>query len=95
MAHDIVLDAAVRDWVFIPLTAAIVLMKLLTQYMHQVRVHEGVARRQAGSGPAARRKSARARAALAGSLRCCLTLPSCRIKPTTRPRAVPATRSLA
>lgn len=36
MAHALVLDAAVRDWVFIPLTVAIVLMKLLTQYMHQL-----------------------------------------------------------
>lgn len=42
MAHALVLDAAVRDWVFIPLTAAIVLMKLLTQYMHQVCVCAGL-----------------------------------------------------
>lgn len=35
-AHPLVLDQAVRDWVFIPLTIAIVLMKLLTQYMHQL-----------------------------------------------------------
>ncbi|PNH09431.1 ER membrane protein complex subunit 3 [Tetrabaena socialis] len=35
-AHPLVLDAAVRDWVFIPLTLAIVLMKLITQYMHQL-----------------------------------------------------------
>lgn len=35
-AHQLLLDHAVRDWVFIPLTLAIVLMKLLTQYMHQV-----------------------------------------------------------
>ncbi|KXZ45653.1 hypothetical protein GPECTOR_52g52 [Gonium pectorale] len=34
--HQLVLDSAVRDWVFIPLTLAIVLMKLLTQYMHQL-----------------------------------------------------------
>ncbi|PNW78361.1 hypothetical protein CHLRE_09g400400v5 [Chlamydomonas reinhardtii] len=32
----LLLDGAVRDWVFIPLTLAIVLMKLLTQYMHQL-----------------------------------------------------------
>ncbi|GFR50776.1 hypothetical protein Agub_g13041 [Astrephomene gubernaculifera] len=35
-AHPLLLDHAVRDWVFIPLTLAIVLMKLLTQYMHQL-----------------------------------------------------------
>ena len=37
MVHALVLDQQVRDWVFLPLTLAIVLMKLLTQYMHQVR----------------------------------------------------------
>lgn len=36
MAHALVLDQQVRDWVFLPLTLAIVLMKLLTQYMHQL-----------------------------------------------------------
>jgi hypothetical protein len=35
--EGIQLDTAVRDWVFIPLTASIVLMKLLTQYAHLVR----------------------------------------------------------
>ncbi len=34
--HDLELDAAVRDWVFIPLTLSILLMKLLTQYAHMV-----------------------------------------------------------
>lgn len=33
-ATDIILDQAVRNWVFIPLTLCIVLMKLLTQYAH-------------------------------------------------------------
>ncbi|KAJ9505026.1 hypothetical protein QJQ45_006458 [Haematococcus lacustris] len=32
--HDLELDTAVRDWVFIPLMLSIVLMKLLTQYAH-------------------------------------------------------------
>lgn len=35
--HDLVLDSALRDWVFIPLTLTIVFMKLLTQYFHTVR----------------------------------------------------------
>ena len=34
--HDLELDTAVRDWVFIPLTLSILLMKLLTQYAHMV-----------------------------------------------------------
>lgn len=34
--HVLVLDSEVRDWVFIPLTLFIVLMKLVMQYMHQV-----------------------------------------------------------
>lgn len=34
--HEIVLDSNVRDWVFIPLTVFIVLMKLLMQYAHQM-----------------------------------------------------------
>jgi hypothetical protein len=44
-AHPLLLDHAVRDWVFIPLTLAIVLMKLLTQYMHQVRLFLACKRR--------------------------------------------------
>lgn len=36
MVHELELDAAVRDWVFIPLTLSIVLMKLLTQYAHML-----------------------------------------------------------
>lgn len=35
-AHTLTLDAAVRDWVFIPLILAIALMKLLTQFAQQV-----------------------------------------------------------
>jgi hypothetical protein len=35
--HLLVLDSDVRDWVFVPLTLFIVLMKLVMQYMHQVR----------------------------------------------------------
>lgn len=34
--HELELDSAVRDWVFIPLTLSILLMKLLTQYAHMV-----------------------------------------------------------
>jgi len=34
--HELVLDRDVRDWVFIPLTLFIVLMKLMTQYVHQM-----------------------------------------------------------
>jgi hypothetical protein len=34
--HELVLDSNVRDWVFIPLTLFIVLMKLLMQYAHQM-----------------------------------------------------------
>lgn len=37
----LVLDSEVRDWVFIPLTLFIVLMKLVMQYMHQVRGRRG------------------------------------------------------
>ncbi|MEW5304724.1 MAG: hypothetical protein WDW38_009720 [Sanguina aurantia] len=33
---DLTLDQQVRDWVFIPLTAAIILMKLLQQFAHQM-----------------------------------------------------------
>mmetsp|Transcript_12307 Transcript_12307/g.30093 ORF Transcript_12307/g.30093 Transcript_12307/m.30093 type:complete len:260 (-) Transcript_12307:434-1213(-) len=37
MAHDeLELDTDVRDWVFIPLTMSIVLMKLLTQFAHML-----------------------------------------------------------
>jgi hypothetical protein len=35
-AHELVLDRDVRDWVFIPLTLFIVLVKLVTQYVHAV-----------------------------------------------------------
>lgn len=35
--HELALDHQVRDWVFIPLTISILLMKLLTQYAHMVR----------------------------------------------------------
>lgn len=38
MSHDLELDTNVRDWVFIPLTVSIVLMKLLTQFAHMVRI---------------------------------------------------------
>jgi len=34
--HAIELDTAVRDWVFIPLSLCILLMKLLTQYAHML-----------------------------------------------------------
>jgi len=34
--HLLVLDSEVRDWVFIPLTVFIVLMKLVMQYVHVV-----------------------------------------------------------
>eukprot|EP00775_Hariotina_reticulata_P008315 gene8315-8500_t len=34
--HELVLDASIRDWVFIPLTFFIVLMKLLMQYAHNI-----------------------------------------------------------
>ena len=37
MANLLVIDSDVRDWVFIPLTLFIVLMKLVMQYMHVVR----------------------------------------------------------
>ena len=33
---DLALDSALRGWVFIPLTACIVLMKLLQQYAHMM-----------------------------------------------------------
>lgn len=36
--HMLVLDSEVRDWVFVPLTLFIVLMKLVMQYMHTVSV---------------------------------------------------------
>ena len=36
VSHELELDQAVRDWVFIPLTVCIVLMKLLSQYLHMV-----------------------------------------------------------
>jgi hypothetical protein len=53
-AHPLLLDAAVRDWVFLPLTLAIVLMKLLTQYMHQVcEVHSQERRKGVGKRPSA------------------------------------------
>ena len=39
MTHDIVLDRDVRDWVLVPLTAAIFLMMLIRQYATQVRQH--------------------------------------------------------
>jgi hypothetical protein len=41
-AHDIALDKDVRDWVFIPLTIFIMLVKLVMQYMHQVRRRRGL-----------------------------------------------------
>ncbi len=34
--EELELDTAVRDWVFIPLTVCILLMKLLTQYANMV-----------------------------------------------------------
>jgi len=34
--HELILDASIRDWVFIPLTFFIVLMKLLMQYAHNI-----------------------------------------------------------
>jgi len=36
MAEALELDVAVRNWVFIPLTLCILLMKLLTQYIHML-----------------------------------------------------------
>ena len=36
MATDLVIDRAVRDWVFVPLTIFIILMKLIMQYVHVV-----------------------------------------------------------
>jgi hypothetical protein len=36
-ATELVLDREVRDWVLIPLTATVLLMQLLRQYMTQVR----------------------------------------------------------
>jgi hypothetical protein len=50
MGHYLMLDHQVRDWVFIPLTLAIVLMKLLTQYAHQVRLMLTSVAREGGSG---------------------------------------------
>lgn len=46
--HELELDSAVRDWVFIPLSLCILLMKLLTQYAHMVSV-AWWAGRQAGA----------------------------------------------
>ena len=37
MTQLLVLDKAVRDWVFIPLTACIIFMKLIQQFAHMVR----------------------------------------------------------
>lgn len=37
MANDLFIDRAVRDWVFVPLTIFIILMKLIMQYVHVVR----------------------------------------------------------
>ena len=37
MAHELVLDAAVRNWVLIPLTLSVVLMMVLRQYITKVR----------------------------------------------------------
>jgi len=37
MATDLFIDRAVRDWVFVPLTIFIILMKLIMQYVHVVR----------------------------------------------------------
>ena len=37
--QDLVLDAAVRDWVLLPLTLSVVLMMVLRQYMSKVRMH--------------------------------------------------------
>lgn len=34
MANDLFIDRAVRDWVFVPLTIFIILMKLIMQYVH-------------------------------------------------------------
>ena len=34
--QDLVLDAAVRDWVLLPLTLSVVLMMVLRQYMTKV-----------------------------------------------------------
>lgn len=34
---ELALDQQVRDWVVVPLTISIVLMKLIMQYLHQVR----------------------------------------------------------
>ena len=39
----LVLDREVRDWVFIPLTIFMVLMKLLMQYVHLVRCSDACA----------------------------------------------------
>ena len=37
MAHELVLDAAVRNWVLIPLTLSVVLMMVLRQYITKAR----------------------------------------------------------
>ena len=39
--EDLNLDPAVRAWVFLPLTFCIICMKLLQQYAHMVRYHQG------------------------------------------------------
>ena len=36
-AAELVLDREVRDWVLLPLTACVLLMQLLRQYVTQVR----------------------------------------------------------
>ena len=38
MHKDLILDRSLRDWVFVPLTLAIVLMNMLRQYAHTVRL---------------------------------------------------------
>jgi hypothetical protein len=66
-AHMLVLDSAVRDWVFIPLTLFIVLMKLVMQYMHQVGLRRGEARHHGGAPPRHTRAAATAAAAAAAA----------------------------
>lgn len=39
--HELVLDREVRDWVLIPLTACVLLMQLLRQYVTQVSIASG------------------------------------------------------
>ncbi len=38
VSQDLVLDRDVRDWVLIPLTVSVILMKLLQQYAVKVKV---------------------------------------------------------